>query len=444
MTTRRPFHFPHATRRAPLAVAVALVAVAALAAAATGSAAAPTASPVSGTITFDGVWTGQEAQHFQAVIDAFEQLYPHVKVDYKPVGDNLPTVLATAVAGGRPPDMADIAQPGLVKQLAGRGALEPISYARPTLAKNFTAAWLRLGTFGGKLYGFVFKASNKSTVWYNVHAFRNAGVAPPGTWAQLLARARTIRLSGIPPYSIGGADGWTLTDLFENIYLRQAGPAKYARLSAHTLEWTDRSVATALRTMAQVVGTGSNLVGGTSGALQTDFPTSVNNAFQNPSKGAIVFEGDFVPGVATVKAKPGVDYDEFAFPSIAGSGREVEIGGDTIVAFRDTPAIRAFVRFLATPQAAAAWARYGGFATGNTRMKQSVYPDAITRKTASAIARAKHVVFDMSDQQPSAFGATVGQGEWGLFQSFLRHPSNVAGIQRQLEAAAAAAYAKGT
>ena len=73
-------------------------------------------------------------------------------------------------------------------------------------------------------------------------------------------------------------------------------------------------------------------------------------------------------------------------------------------------------------------------------MSPSVYPDAITRKTASAISRAKSVVFDMSDQQPSAFGATVGQGEWGLFQSFLRHPSNVSGIQKQLEASAAAAY----
>ncbi len=35
----------------------------------------------------------------------------------------------------------------------------------------------------------------------------------------------------MPAYSIGGADGWTLTDLFENIYLRQAGPEKYDQLS---------------------------------------------------------------------------------------------------------------------------------------------------------------------------------------------------------------------
>jgi alpha-glucoside transport system substrate-binding protein len=99
--------------------------------------------------------------------------------------------------------------------------------------------------------------------------------------------------------------------------------------------------------------------------------------------------------------------------------------------------------FLATPPAADAWATRGGFATGNTHVPISTYPDANTRKTASAIAAAKNVVFDMSDEQPGSFGATVGQGEWGLFQDFLRNPSNVTGIASKLEAAAKAAYKKG-
>ena len=50
----------------------------------------------------------------------------------------------------------------------------------------------------------------------------------------------------MPAYSIGGSDGWTLTDLFENIYLRTFGPAKYDQLTAHTIKWTDPSVITAL------------------------------------------------------------------------------------------------------------------------------------------------------------------------------------------------------
>ena len=45
-----------------------------------------------------------------------------------------------------------------------------------------------------------------------------------------------------------------------------------------------------------------------------------------------------------------------------------------------------------------------------------------------AIARAQVFRFDMSDLQPAAFGGTVGQGEWKLFQDFLKNPSNVDGI----------------
>jgi alpha-glucoside transport system substrate-binding protein len=257
---------------------------------------------VSGTISFDGVWTGNEAKNFGAVIQAFNKVYPQVKVNYKPVGDNLPTVLSTAVAGGNPPDMADIAQPGLVKQFVQKGALKPITYARSTLLKNFSPAWIALATFNKKIYGLVFKASNKATIWYNVHAFTAAGVKAPKTWPQLAAVASTISASGVPPYSIGGADGWTLTDLFENIYLRQAGPARYALLTTHKMKWTNKSVTAALKSMAVVIGKSGNMAGGTSGAVQTDFPTSVNNVFQNPPKAAMVLEGDFVPGVATVKA----------------------------------------------------------------------------------------------------------------------------------------------
>ena len=402
---------------------------------------------VKGSVTFDGIWTASSGQkQFADVIKAFNKKYPNVKVNYKPVGNDLPTVLATAVAGGHPPDMADIAQPGTVKQLATQGKLKPITYANSVISANFAPAWRQLGTFNGKLYALVFKAANKSLVWYNVPAFNTAGVKPPKTWAQLLAAAKVIKSSGTPAYSIGGADGWTLTDLFENIYLRTWGPAKYEALSAHKIKWTDPSVATALKTMGQVIGDTANVAGGTTGALQYGFNDSVTNAFASPPKAAMVFEADFVGGVilSSTKAKAGTGFNTFTFPTIKPAGSSaVEIAGDLFVTFRDTPAIRAFVSFLATAPAAEAWAKSGGFGTGNHNVPASIYPDAITKATEGPIQTAKAVVFDMSDEQPPSFGGTTGQGEWGLFQEFLKSPSDVSGIQKKLEAAATASYKKG-
>ena len=404
------------------------------------------ASAVSGSISFDGIWTSSTGQkQFANVIKAFNKLYPKVHVNYKPNGNNNPTILTTAVAGGHPPDMADIAQPGLIQQFVNQKVLKPMTYATPAVLSNFGPAWKKLGTFNGKLYAIVFKAANKSLVWYNVPAFKTAGVTPPKTFAGLLTSAQTLKASGTPAYSIGGAEGWTLTDLFENIYLRTFGPVKYDLLTTHKIKWTDPSVITALKTMGKILGDTSNIAGGTSGALQYNFNDSVTNAFSTPPKAAMVFEADFVGGViaSSTKAKPRTGFNTFTFPSITPKYSDaVEIAGDLIVTFRDNPAIRAFIKFLTTPVAAAAWAKSGGFGTGNHKMSPTVYPDPITKATETPLLTAKSVVFDMSDEQPASFGSTAGQGEWGIFQTFLKTPSDVTGVAQQLESAAAAAYTK--
>jgi ABC-type glycerol-3-phosphate transport system substrate-binding protein len=398
---------------------------------------------VSGSISIIGVWSGPEEKRFQAVIDGFTKANPDVKVKYTSGGDNTPTILSTAVQGGNPPDLASVAQPGLVKDFQSRGALKPMDFLNSTMKANFAQSWIDLGTIKGHLYGMVFKGANKSTIWYSVPAFKNAGVNAPKTWPQLVKAASTLKASGTPAYSIGGADGWTLTDLMENIYLRQAGAAKYDALASHKIKWTDPSVVATLKTMAGILGASSEIYGGTTGALQTDFPTSVNNVFSKPPKAAMVIEGDFVPGVATTKAAPGTDYSQFAFPSVNGSPPAVVGGGDTVVMFKDNPAARAFVTYLAGPEAGTIAAKFsGGFSSPNKNVPGSAYADALGRATALALAHAKVFRFDLSDLQPAAFGGTVGQGEFKIFQDLLKNPKNVNGIASALEKSAAAAYKK--
>ena len=398
---------------------------------------------VSGKISVIGVWTGPEQKRFEAVLAGFKKKFPGVSVKYTSAGDNTPTVLSTAVQGGNPPDLASIAQPGLVKDFANRKALKPIDFAKGTIAKNYASSWLTLGTVNGHLYGLVFKGANKSTVWYNVTAFKNAGVKAPKTWPQLQKAAATLKASGLPAYSIGGADGWTLTDLMENVYLRQAGAAKYDQLAAHKIKWTDPSVKATLKTMASILGNSGLIYGGTTGALQTDFPTSVNNVFANPPKAGMVIEGDFVPGVATTKATAIKQYNQFAFPSVNGSAPAVVGGGDTVVMFKDNPASRALITYLASPEAGTIAAKFGsGFSSPNKHVPASAYADPLNRASAVALANAKVFRFDLSDLQPAAFGGTVGQGEFKLFQDFLKNPKNVNGIASQLEASAAKAYKK--
>jgi alpha-glucoside transport system substrate-binding protein len=396
----------------------------------------------SGSISLMGIWVATEQKSIQAVLDGFKEKCPDVTVKYNPAGDNIVTVLATAVQGGNPPDLATIAQPGTIAEYAKRGEIKPIDFAKDTISQNYSQSTVDLGTVDGKLYSFLFKGANKSTVWYNVPVFQDAGVEPPKTWDDFLKAAQTIKASGVPAYSIGGADGWTLTDLFENIYIRTAGPDKYDQLAAHEIPWTDQSVKDALTEMAKIFSDTDNIAGGKQGALQTDFPTSVTNAFGDPPKAAMVLEADFVEGeiLNSTKAKPESGFNVFDFPSINDSPPAVVGGGDQLVMFKDSPAARALVEYLASPQAAEIWVRRGGFASPNKGVPEDAYQDPLLKATATALANAETFRFDLSDLQPSAFGGTVGQGEFKLFQDFLNNPSDVDGIAKKLEDAAAAAY----
>ena len=77
----------------------------------------------------------------------------------------------------------------------------------------------------------------------------------------------------------------------------QAGADKYDQLTKHEIPWTDPSVKEALTTMARHGRKQDWLAGGTSGALQTDFPELGDRGVRQTRRRARwSIEGDFVGG----------------------------------------------------------------------------------------------------------------------------------------------------
>lgn len=391
------------------------------------------------------VWTGPEQENFTKVLKEFEKR-TGATVTFVPAQDPIVNFLGTKIAGGSPPDVAMLPQVGAIHQAAAQKWLKPLGpEARAQLAKNYSQGWQDLGTVEGTPYGVYFKAANKSLIWYNTAAFDNAGATEPKTWKELLATAETISASGVTPVSVGGADGWTLTDWFENVYLSQAGPEKYDQLAKHTLKWTDPSVTRALTTLAELFGKPALLAGGTNGALQTEFPVSVTQTFTggDRAKAAMVFEGDFsAVNIAQTGAEIGKDAKVFPFPAVGDGGTApVVTGGDAAVALKDTKGAQALLTFLASPDAARIWAGEGGFLSPNKGLDEAAYPNDVQREIAAALIGAgDDFRFDMSDQMPQSFGGTPGKGEWKALQDFLKNPRDIAGTQARLEAEAAKAY----
>jgi ABC-type glycerol-3-phosphate transport system substrate-binding protein len=394
------------------------------------------------TIEVAAKWTGPEQANFQKVLSAFEKK-TGAKVNYASTGENTDAYLGPRIQAKQPPDIAILPQPGLVAQYAKKGDLKPLSAdVTAAIDANYTPYWKDLGSVDGKTYGVLVKAAYKSIIWYRTKAFDDAGVQPPADWASFTKAAQTLSDAGSTPFELaaGSGDAWTLTDWFENVYLSQAGPDNYDKLTKHEIKWTDPTVTKALQTLAQVWGKGSFIAGGSSGALQQKFDGSVTDTF-GKNKAAMVYGGDFAAAnIGTTSAKVGTDAKVFAFPK-AGDTTPAVLGGDTAVALKDTKGAMALMKYLASPEAGTVWAKGGGYISPDKNVKPDAYPDALTKQLVAQMqAAGDSARYDMSDQTPAAFGGTPGQGEWEDLRDLVKNPGDVKSVQQKLESDAAKAY----
>lgn len=394
---------------------------------------------IGGRLEVAAVWTGAEQESFQKVLDEFTDR-TGTEVTFTSTGDRIATVLRTRIEGGEPPEIAILPQPGLMNDLVEQDALEPIDdIVGEQIEESWAPDWRELGSADDTLYGLFFKGANKSTVWYNVPAFEEAEVSPPETWEEFITAAETLRDAGTTPIAIGGGAGWVLTDWFENIYLRTAGPESYDQLTSHEIPWTDESVTEALGVFGEILEDDALTLEEPS---TVSFEESVDAVLSDDPDAAMVFEGDFVPGAtdAAKAAAAGEDYDFFEFPSIEGSEAAVVGGGDMVVMLESTPQAEALLEFLATPEAAEIWAAEGGFASPNREVGADAYPNEIAGRTATALAEAELFRFDLSDLVPTELGGDVPGSMWSILQDFTNDPSDVDGTAQRLEEAAENAF----
>ena len=415
-------------RKSLIASAITLVV---LAAAFTASAInAKPAKRSAGTIEVLSLWGGAEKDAFIKVTTAFTKK-TGIKVEYTSARNFIPEV-RTRLAGGNPPDIAILPRPGYIGTLTKDNALKPLSslgLSNAYMRSNYSAGWLKLGSAGGKIYGVPAKANSKSVIWYKPQSFAKYKFKIPKTWAQLLTITKAYKAKGLVPWSVGAGPNqsqWTLTDWFENIYARTAGPAKYQRLFTGKLPFTDPSVATALRTMVQIINN-KYVLNGVQGVLGQSFVDSITSVFGTNPKAQLFFEGGFVGGIAmgdvNKSLKPGKTIAFFPWPTIKASLDHPVVGAaDFAAAFKDNADIRSFLRYISTPAAGTIWVSTGAVESPNKKVNK--YPNVLAKAEAKQLAGAKTFLFDGSDLLPGAFGDT-----WGFaLQDVIQKPGDIKNI----------------
>jgi alpha-glucoside transport system substrate-binding protein len=365
-------------------------------------------------IRVQGPYLLDSADAFAAAVRPFEER-TGIEISYLGSSD-LPNDIQTALSTGTTPDVAILPQPGFVAELASRpdGIVALPGDVVDAVDANYDEGVSQLGVVDGELYGVVYKISPKSLVWYEPAYFAQNDLDVPGSLAELEALVATIE-ADLSPWCLGvfafGATGWVMTDWIEDFLLRQAGPDAYDAWVVGDLEFDSPEVRTAMESVEEMLLDGRSH-GGRAAYLRTLVRDAQLPMFEEPAECALHrqagFNENWLP--AGVTAGGDDDTDVFVFPPVDPAGDiPVMVGGDTAVMFNDDPAVREFMKYLATPESGASWAARGGYTGARSSVAdlESYYPNDFDRRLAEIIAAADVVRFDASDLMPLSFGSGV-------------------------------------
>jgi alpha-glucoside transport system substrate-binding protein len=383
-----------------------------------------------GTITIFSLWGGSEQEAFQKVLNQFTQ-DTGIKTKYESARDFLP-VIRTRLAADNPPQLAIIPRPGFVAELARDDvliSLEDLGLDPDEINENYSETWTNLATVDDTVYGVVAKANSKSTVWYKPNSFQQNGFQVPTDWNGLVEITKQYKAKGKTPWAVGAQgddNSWTLTDWFEQIYVRQAGPEKYTQLfETGEVPFNDQSVKTALNEMVKIVND-QYVAGGIDTALGISFVDGIGRVFGKNPKAEMYYEGGFVGGIAIQQVnpslKPGQDIDFFEFPRFDQDDAGLVVGaGDVAAAFVNNEDVQKLMEYLATPEAGRIWVSTGAIASPNEGVAEDAYPNELVSKEAKQLQEAETFRFDGSDLLPG----TLGQNFGTLLQNIVKNPGNM-------------------
>jgi alpha-glucoside transport system substrate-binding protein len=368
------------------------------------------------TIEIMAQWIEGEGKAFDDSLKAFRDA-TGINVGYSGV-TNYETILKVRVEGGLPPDIAQLAQAGLMRQFQSSGKLVSLTGAgvldAAKLATDYSAGFIDSGSVGGEVYGLFYKQDLKSIVWYPVKAFADAGYAEPATWDELKALVDKIKADGngapwCTSIEHGDASGWVATDWIEDVLLRTAPVETYDKWVTHEIAFNDPAVLNAASIVAEMWFTEGNTYGGSERINGTWVGDSQTPMFDEPPKCWLHKQAAWIPDFWPEGKEPEVDSKFFYFPPIDPAyGNPVLGGSDMFVMFNDRPEVRALLQWLATPDAVKDRVATGGFLAASNAVPADWYTSYPMSGLAEIARNATVSRNDASDGMPAA----IGQGEF--------------------------------
>jgi raffinose/stachyose/melibiose transport system substrate-binding protein len=155
-------------------------------------------------------WRQEDRAAYQEIIADFNKLHPDVRIKFEafePTSYN--TILSTALAGGKGPDLIQARAYGGLEAFAKPGYFLALDKTTVPELDNFAPDVLAAETMreDGKIYAVPF-ATQTVLILYNKELLQKNGVNPPESWDDMIAAARALKAKGVMPFANGTATAW--------------------------------------------------------------------------------------------------------------------------------------------------------------------------------------------------------------------------------------------
>jgi multiple sugar transport system substrate-binding protein len=322
------------------------------------------------------------------IIAAFEKENPDIRIQSDLVvtgGYEAGTQkILLAAAAGTPHDLAQVGYSFMRTLVEQAGAVPLDSFMAADArfrADNLFPAMLALGKLDGRQY-LVPLATSTPTLYYNVAAFRAAGLdpeRPPRTWAEAAAAARRLQAAGYE----GMLWGWTITGnwIFQAMVENAGG--RLASEDGRRVTFNQAPGQRAVEHLAELVNAGL-------------MPTTTEHTplFTSGRLGMLVSS---TAGRVSVERASKFEVRLAQMPTPDGAIPRLPAGGNGVMMLAQDPAKQRaawrFIRFLTEPEASRIVAENTGYTPGNQEIAARVRVEkAGDRNYQVVIAQAPQVV----------------------------------------------------
>lgn len=269
-------------------------------------------------------------------------------------------------------------------------------------------------------------------IYYRADIFKEKGIEPPKTWAELIAACEKLKAAGITPFAIGTKALWPTGGWFDYLDLRINGYEFHMDLTSGKVPYTDPKVKAVFEKWAELVKPGYFMANHAALDWQDAMPQFVQG------KAAMYLMGNF----AAAPMKDGGLKEEqigfLQFPEITpGIPVSEEAPTDTFhipSGAKNKEDAKKFLAFLATPEVQTKInATLGQLPVNNKATK----PDDKFLNAGFEIVSKAHAISQFYDRDAPADMAKAGMEG---FQEFMVKPDKIDAILTRLDKVRARAY----